>query len=210
MENSFSPSLDSEISELIEAAGWLIEKSWAESFFGNISILIDRNDLNSSVIEKFPLPTGIPELIGMYILVTRTFSTMEEVVKHPETSIGLFEIEEEALHLLWGSGPPTSELSSHLMAYSTGRGRAIIHCHMDILNGKGSSILKEGPLPEGIGLVPKLEPGSMDLARATRDALLQNDTIIWREHGALSMGGTIEECSRRLESLEEYLRSIPP
>ncbi|MGA1849086.1 MAG: class II aldolase/adducin family protein [Thermoplasmatota archaeon] len=203
--------LEIPITDIQKTAAALVGRSWAESFFGNISVLLDLDDVEMDIMDRYPIHTEIPDLNRRYILVTRTFSTMKEVVRDPERALGFYRIENRELLLLWGEGPPTSELSSHLMAYSTGRGRAIIHCHMDLVGRVSSSFgIADHPLPTGTQIIEELEPGSIELARATGDALRKNDTVIWRGHGAFSMTDSLGESLKRLEGLEGYLNGIPP
>lgn len=197
------------IEAIMKTAGRLVELGWAESFFGNISVLIDPIDEHLDIISSFPAPVEIPVLNGLDILVTRTTSTMEEVANSPEESIGLYRINGRSLDLLWGAGPPSSELSSHLLSYSTGRGQAIVHCHMDDVHRLDHNSCKEHPLPKWVKVIGEIEPGSIELAEATRDAIQYHDTILWKGHGALAMTEDLRTCLDRLSGLEGYLKGIP-
>lgn len=200
--------LDKNIEAIEVTARKLVELGWAESFFGNISVLMDPIEDDLEVIDRFPSPVEVTELNGLDLLVTRTTSTMEEVANSPVDSIGLYRINGSELELLWGSGPPTSELSSHLMAYSSGRGQAIVHCHMEDVSRAGPSLSKENTHREGFGIVHELDPGSIELAEATRDSLHSHDTIIWKNHGAFSMSDGLERCLERLVTLETFLKTL--
>ena len=203
-------ALTRKIDEIRDSAKKLVDMGWAESFFGNISVLMDPIEEDLEVLDTYQSPVEVQELIGLDILITRASSTMEEVANSPEAAVGLYRIGGKGLELLWGNGPPSSEISSHLLAYSTGRGQAIIHCHMDDVWAVTSSVIRVNPPPSGIGIVGELEPGSIELAEATMDALHDNDTIIWRNHGAISMTDGLSKCLEKLTGLEGYLKSIPP
>lgn len=196
-------SVSGEVESIRETAMELISRSWAESFFGNISILLDDAMANLEVKERFPSPVKENELEGKTILATRTTSTMEEVVDDPEGSLGLYRIEGDSLELVWGEGPPTSEISSHLMAYTSSRGRCILHCHMDCISGVCDESID---IPEGCCIVDEMEPGSLPLAEATRNAFQKCDTVIWKGHGAITIADDLVKCLQRLIRLEQYLK----
>ncbi len=204
----FELSLKDHISMFQITAQMLIDRKWADSFFGNISMILDPIDINPDIITTFKTPVPVRQLDGRFLLVTRTISTMEELSMDPASALGLYRINGSVLELLWGSGPPTSEISSHLLSYSIHRGRAIVHCHMDLID-EISLRFPEGPsLPPGCSWVEYFEPGSIELALATKEALMKNDTVVWKDHGPLSMTESLERCMARLIHLDAFLREL--
>ncbi len=200
-----SLQLDPLIDKFKQAAMKLISRDWARSFFGNMSILIDDDYEDLPVKDTFTAGVEVRSLDGDFLIATRTFFTMDDVVNTPEKALGLYKIDREQLSLIWGEGPPTSDITSHLLAYSTGKGRALVHCHMDSVTALSGMI----PLPEGYGWVDKMEPGSIELANATMTAMRSNHTVIWKGHGAISLGDDPKICIERLVYLDEYLADHP-
>lgn len=188
----------------------LIDRKWAGSFFGNISMIIDPIDLSSDIITTFRVPVPIGELDGRLLLVTRTTSTMEELSTDPASALGLYRINGSVIELLWGLGPPTSEISSHLLAYSARPGKAIVHCHMDLIDVISLKFPEGPPLPPGCSWVEDFEPGSIELALATKDALMKDDTVVWKDHGPLSLTESLEICMARLIRLDAFLQELIP
>jgi ribulose-5-phosphate 4-epimerase/fuculose-1-phosphate aldolase len=64
------------------------------------------------------------------------------------------------------------------------------------------------PLPDGYCWVAEIEPGSVELAQATADAMRRDHTVIWKGHGAISLGKDLEVCIERLRLLDEFLQGI--
>lgn len=207
-----SLNLDRFLLEFQKTAKELVGHDWGSSFFGNISIMIDEEDefLRYPVISSFSSPIEEPEIEGRYLLITRTTSTMQEVADHPENAIGLYRIAGDSLDLLWGRGPPTSELSTHLLVHSSGKGSAIIHCHMPLLGSITHADLEGSFLPEGFSYVGEFEPGSIGLAEATKKSMERNHTVIWVGHGAVTYSDGLGRCLDRLYVLEDLLKEIHP
>jgi len=109
---------------------------------------------------------------------------------------------------------PTSELPSHLSIHSmnTERGskhRVVIHTHANELCAltQSSDFCDEKVLnrilwgmhpetkvfiPDGVGFVPYLLPGSTAIAMATVEALRKHDVALWEKHGVFAVGDTID------------------
>ncbi len=206
-----SLNFDGVLLEFQNTAKELIRHDWGSSFFGNISLMIDEEDefLRYPVISSYTSPEINPGIEGRYLLITRTTSTMQEVVDHPETAIGLYRIAGGSMDLLWGRGPPTSEVSAHLSVHSLGKGSAIIHCHMLLLGSIFRTDLERSLLPEGFSYVGGFEPGSTALAEATKKAMENSHTIIWIGHGAVTYSDGLSKCLERLHTLEDILENVP-
>lgn len=197
-----------EVLQLQEAALKLRDHGWAKGSSGNMSIRLRTPSPGDPGKLSYKAPLKVPELEGSRLLITKAGSTMEEIIGDPEGSLGLFEYHEGKLDLVWGSGPPTSELSSHLLILSMKKGNIVIHCHMDAVE-RFSSNHPEGRTPSGgFGSVGWFEPGSSELAFATMNAMKEHDTVLWMGHGAISCAGSVDECMGNLLELERELEDI--
>ncbi|MBM3404554.1 MAG: rhamnulose-1-phosphate aldolase [Bacteroidetes bacterium] len=116
---------------------------------------------------------------------------------------------------------PTSELPSHLAVHDIlvkqkSPSRAVVHTHCPELialthlrelqstEAFSKLVWKMIPecavfLPHGVGYVPYLVPGSVDIAKATAAMVSQHDLIIWGKHGALAIAGTCEEAFDKID-----------
>lgn len=203
-----SLQLDPLIDKFKQAAMKLISRDWARSFFGNISILIDDDYEDLPVKEEYPSPVKIEDLQGSSLMITRTTSTMAEIIESPDKSLGLYQLKDGNLNLIWGCGPPTSELSAHLLAYSSSKGKAIIHCHMDIISEISERYPQGPPLPANCSWAGDLEAGSVELAQATAEALEGTDTVIWKDHGVISCTDDLSGCYQRIVEVWSYLNDL--
>jgi len=109
-----------------------------------------------------------------------------------------------------GKGTPSSELATHLSAYSVRKDiMAVVHGHPPTavaLITAGASI----PVmtPEHAVMVRNLEvvgfapPGELG-ARAVRESLRRCDVVGIRNHGFFSLGNSLHDAASRLEVLEE-------
>jgi rhamnulose-1-phosphate aldolase len=110
---------------------------------------------------------------------------------------------------------PTSELATHLAVHETIlrqglQEKALLHVHMTEMialshiieftdeQNLTNLIWKMHPeamlfLPEGIGLVNYLLPGSRKLADASATSFINHKIVVWEKHGCLSIGKNIEE-----------------
>ena len=178
------------ISSICDAARELEARGWAEGFFGNISINLGRPDIGSMDLRGLyhhDLP--VENIIGCTLLITRSGSTMSEVSRDPGSHVGAYCISKGSLDLIWGEGPPTSEIGSHLLIHGIGPAKGIIHCHLDNMG----RIEKGEVQRNGFGWVGKLEPGSPELAEATNEAAGRYDTIIWEGHGVICLAGDLQK-----------------
>ena len=117
------------VKEVSEITNNMYHQGWDERNGGNISYLIDEG----FVREYFPKDEFIRDieigfradeiLRGKYFLVTGTGKYFKNVIKDPETNLGLIKISSDGkiAHLLWGykdGGKFTSEFPAHLMSHA--------------------------------------------------------------------------------------------
>lgn len=132
--------------EMCETASNMYRLGWDERNGGNISYLLDENevaqylDLNR-VIRTIPTGFQADELIGRIFIVTGTGKYFKNIEKDPENNLGIIRIADDGAtaELLWGyadGGRFTSELPAHLMSHISRlsvnpENRIIMHCHPD-------------------------------------------------------------------------------
>ncbi len=117
-------------------------------------------------------------------------------------------------------GRPSIEYRMHLEVYRRLKeASAVAHAHNPLtvaLAGAGVRVEELAPrmllelrvaAPRGVGRVPPLEPGSVELARAVGECLSRHDVCILEEHGAVAVGfgdpvSAVYQAVDRLELLE--------
>jgi L-fuculose-phosphate aldolase len=119
--------------------------------------------------------------------------------------------------VLEGKGNPSSELRMHLRIYERRADvSAVVHAHPPTATGfavAGESFMAP-VLPEVIlqmGEVPIVRyatPGTADLADSFDPYLARHDAFLMANHGATTVGPTLEVAHQRMESLEHAARII--
>ena len=141
------------------------------------------------------------------------------------TGVGtvLGEISEESIATLNERGEcvetksttPSSELEMHLEIYRQRDDvKAIIHAHPPYCTA--FSLSKEAALDcrlteieatlGEIPIAPPAQPGTAAVARSIRTLIRTHDAIILSNHGALTVGKSLEEAFGNMERLEHYAR----
>jgi L-fuculose-phosphate aldolase len=116
-----------------------------------------------------------------------------------------------------GDARPSSELAVHLAIYrARPDARAVVHAHPPTATGfalAGEDFMAP-LLPEiilqtgGVPRVPYHTPGSPELAIAVASAVGTHDAALLANHGAVTLGATLELALQRMESLEHAARII--
>lgn len=101
------------------------KQGWHERNGGNLSYRVKSEEVklvkeNLEPKEWQPIGNSVPALGGEYFLVTGSGKFLRNVIRDPEDSICMIELDEagENYRIVWGlinGGRPTSELPSHLM-----------------------------------------------------------------------------------------------
>ncbi len=136
------------VKEMCRTTANMYRLGWDERNGGNISYLLDENevaeylDLNR-VLRTIPL-AGVNEaefdvtpLLGKIFIVTGTGKYFKNVEDDPETNLGIVRIVKNGVELLWGykdGGRTTSELPAHLMCHMARlkvdpENRVVMHSH---------------------------------------------------------------------------------
>ena len=142
MENSFMKAISKTSEDM-----W--RKGWAERNAGNISLRLDKDDLDGISLNRYDdrwakLEKPLENLSGEYFIVSGAGKYLKNISNEPEKNVGVIEINQDGTHyrIIWGlsdGGMPTSELPSHLQIHSNrkqianGESRAIIHAHPPFL-----------------------------------------------------------------------------
>lgn len=228
--------------------GW--ELGYHERNGGNASLRLTAGE--AALMEPFfsprdwvPLPLAAPSLSGALFIVTGSGKFMRDAALEPEENVCVIELDAlgERFRVLWGlteGGAPTSELCSHLLCHeAVGGSRSVIyHCHPPCIIALSYILplehkaftdalwrsMTECPIaaPRGVGVLPWIVPGSVELGRQTSALLKRYDAAVCACHGlfcagkdcgdALGMAHTLEKSAdiylRILSSGAAPLRSI--
>lgn len=177
-----------------------------------------------------PIGAKVPELSGEFFLVTGSGKYFRNVSIKPEDSIGLIELDEvgENYRIMWGlvcGGRPTSELPSHLMNHEVkkrvtkGRYRVIYHAHTtnvialtfvlplsdEVFTRELWEMATECPVvfPGGVGIVPWMVPGGIDIANKTSKLMEQYDVAVWAHHGMFAAGESFDDTFGLMHTVEK-------
>ncbi len=120
-------------------------------------------------------------------------------------------------NILEGTGKPSSEMLFHILIYKTREDvNAIIHSHPPLATGFA---IAGREIPAGIheestivlGNVPVLPyeiTSSKELAKNVSNALSKFNAALLANHGAITVGDTLETAFRRMEELENLCEMI--
>ena len=178
--------------------------------------------------EWIMLEQPVPALASELVLTTAAGCRMDELPRGGARSLGVVELDisGSAWRPVFGfedGGRPTSELNGHLLVLeargkaSGGASRLVYHCHpaevvaYSKMAGPSAAAITAGLwramtetvmyVPEGVGYVAPLVPGSLQLARASAEAAADFSCVVWASHGLMATGATAEEAFRRMEVL---------
>lgn len=188
------------------------------------------------VVGRIDLPLHVPELAGATVVVTGSGRRLREIMNEPSANLACVVIDEGGLTGRLHTSRHrrfehvTSEFNSHLAVHhdqirTTGTNfHAVIHAQpihltylshvpryrdVDYLNRR---ILRWQPetivnLPEGVGFVPFLVPGSMSLMAANIEALRRYRVVVWAKHGVMARSDvSIKRATDRVEYAETAAR----
>jgi L-fuculose-phosphate aldolase len=114
-----------------------------------------------------------------------------------------------------GRRPPSSELKMHLRIYQRrSDARAVVHAHPPTATGFGvagegfmAPVLTEVILQMGaVPLVPYVTPGTQAFADSFEPLLDRYDAYLLANHGATTLGPSLDVAHQRMESLEHAAR----
>jgi len=183
-----------------------------------------------------PLPVEYAELGGRRVLVTESGSRMRDLAREPGRFCGILHLAPggDAYALAWpGAGvpfAPTSELPSHLAIHAAlrrlkSRRVAIVHTHpTELLALSHDAALQDEArlnralwavhpelallLPEGLGLVRYLCPGTAQQGVAAGAAMERHRVALWEKHGAVAVGADFAEAFDRIDTVNKAARLL--
>ncbi|RYJ15891.1 rhamnulose-1-phosphate aldolase [Rahnella variigena] len=189
------------------------------------------------VISEVALPMPFPELKNKIFMVSGSGKYFRNVIKNPADTLIILKISEDGKRYqqLWGlvnGGCPTSELASHLKCHATRlkhdpEHRVILHTHAnatiamtfahDLDEKKFSKTLWQQiteclvVFPEGVGIVPWMVAGTIDLGLASAAKMEYCRIVIWAHHGIMGAGSNFDDAFGLVETVDKaadiYLRS---
>ncbi len=204
---------------------------WHERNAGNISLRLTKEEVES-VIDDFSfdrewvsLPEAVFGMANEYVFTTVTGSYFIDLKNDSETKFCVCEISGDgsSYRIVWGGIRPTSELCGHLMSLSELKkrngGRAVYHCHPTNIVALSyllpqddksiSTALWESEtecafvFPEGVGVVGFNIPGSLELAKATAEKIINYNAVIWAFHGIFASGNDIASAFGLAHAIEK-------
>lgn len=116
-----------------------------------------------------------------------------------------------------GDGRPSSELRMHCALYAARPDvQAIVHAHPPTATAfaLAGETLPDGVLPElvcqmgAVALVPYFTPGTLGAFDAFAPYVAGHEAFLLANHGATTVGTTLAEAHRRMESLEQAARIV--
>ena len=180
--------------------------------------------------EWKPLDVTAPAIADQFVLITAAGSFFRSIPSDPSSGAGIIQLDETGTHYrsCWGfahGGRPTSELSMHMLNHTAkmlgteGRNHVIYHAHPVNINALTFVLpltseaftrelwttISECALvfPRGIGVIPWLLPGSLELAVASAESLEVHDAVVWPHHGIFCAGDSFEEALGLIHTVEK-------
>lgn len=165
--------------------------------------------------ERIELPLAVPALVGRTLLVTGSGRRLRQIGEDPLAAVGAVIIEPDGRHAALLTSPRrqfdrlTSEFNSHLAVHDDQVGardvpfHAVVHAqppHLTYLSHipayrdsrrMNAQIMRWEPesvvaLPDGIGVLEFMVPGSADLMAANVAGLRGFEIVLWSKHGVMS------------------------
>lgn len=177
-----------------------------------------------------PLGVSVKNLANEFFLVTGSGRYFRYTKAEPENSVAIVEIDDkgENYRVVWGlkeGGRPTSEFPTHLLNHSVkkeltnGAYRLVMHVHpvntialTFVLPQNDKDFTREiwemmpecaVVFPRGIGVLPLMLAGSIDIAEATAEKFKVYDTVIWSLHGIFAAGEDFKTVFGIIETVEK-------
>jgi rhamnulose-1-phosphate aldolase len=218
--------------EIALTAAHLARMGWSEGNAGNISLLLPAgtglDDDDNLVTEQLQVP--VKALAGRTFMVTTLGSRFRRLERDMSTDVIPVKVDDSgtAVGRPRGSRKPTSEFSSHVLALAVGAARgwetaSLVHTHSTSMLALSSSELpgemleeaveKAHPevsslLPRGVKFLDFMAPGSWELGTATAKLFESADCVVWRKHGILGLGATLDEACDAVEVIEKAARLL--
>jgi len=202
--------------DILECARYLASRGWAEAGAGNISIRTKQIGIHNTNT----IPINYPAEPDLAIYVTKSGSNFRLMAEDDVSSVVVNEDGQNITHG-FRQGKPTSELSTHLFLhnhFAEKNSLAIVHAHLTNLVAATHIFRSEQELneaifchteipllvPGGIGLVPVITPGSVEIAQATLEKIRQGKTCVaWACHGIVAIAENLLWATNIVEAVEK-------
>lgn len=165
------------ISNIVELCNQVYNLGWGENHAGNISCILDENDIfNSYNIkdnaerEKVPLKFKGSFIANKYLLVTAAGFFFRNVIKDTKQHLGIIHVNGEG---------------NSYKKFWTLNSECVL------------------TFPEGFGLLPWMVCGNEKIGIETAYKMLEFRIVIWPFHGALTAGNSIDEALGLVETIEK-------
>ena len=220
------------LNDVVEIVNLLYGKGWDERNGGNISYLLDKQDVkeikDKGENREIEYDFDLSELRGKYFIISATGKYFRNAVKNPSDVLGAFKvISNNRIKIIWGfenGGRPTSELPTHLKCHierlkKDANHRLVIHCHPTNL----IAMTHVHPLdelkftetlwkmqtesivvfPEGVGVLPWMICGGNEIGVATSNKIKEYKSVVWDKHGIFCTGNSLDEVFGLIETIEK-------
>lgn len=184
------------------------------------------------VVEEIMLPQTVPSLAGRLLIVSGSGRRLRDIRTDPAANLGAIAIDDDGHKGQLHTGPRrlfervTSEFNSHLAVHNdqvaqTGTNfHALIHAqppHLTYLSHipayregafMNQRLMRWEPetivnLPEGVGVLPFMLPGSPMLMEATVAGLREHRVVLWSKHGVMARSDvSVTRAADRIEYVE--------
>ncbi len=186
--------------------------------------------------EEIPLPVPAPQLAGHLVIVTGSGRRLRDIAGDPPANLGAVRINPDGVTGVLHTSPRklfdnlTSEWNSHLAVHAdtverTGTNfHAVVHAqppHMVYLSHVPAysdeaylnrQLLRWEPetiinLPQGVGFLPFMLPGSAELSAANVECLRTHRIVLWAKHGVMARSDiSVTRAVDRIEYAETAAR----
>lgn len=183
--------------------------------------------------ERLELPLAVPRLAGRVVLATGSGRRLGEIGDDPAAAVGAVLVDRGGTSATLLSSPRrrfarlTSELNSHLAVHDDRISRddlplhAVVHAQplqLTLLShipqyrapqAMSRRLFRWEPetlinLPEGIGVLEFMLPGSAELEAATLEGLRHHRLVVWSKHGVMARS---DESVTRVVDYIEYVET---
>ncbi len=195
----------------------------------------DRELDHLSSYPFFPLSKQYPGLVRTLFLLSGTGTRMRDVVENPTEHICFVYISDSgsAYHIISENQgntavKPSSELATHLaiqqqLLQKKSTEKVVLHAHITELialtqlspftteAAVNSLLWGMHPetllfLPDGVGYIPYILPGTENIAMATVRGFEKHKVVLWEKHGCMAVGKSLSEAFDNLDILAKSAR----
>jgi len=221
------------IREESEILDLLYKHGWDERNGGNLSAILDENDVKTvcdptKIVRTYTYDFDMSDLIGKYFIITGTGKYFKNVLKDPESNLGIIKIrDKEHADLVWGlvdGGRTTSETPTHLKCHAERlkvdpNHKVVMHCHptnviamshiLPADSNKFTELLWKMQtesivvFPEGVAVLPWMVCGGNEIGEATANLMKEYRSVVWGKHGLFCTGETLDETFGLIETIEK-------